>query len=281
MHARGLKIDPMHHDRGVYDAGWRERHGHATPVPPSEGHTTTDAAGHKWVELRPANSVRLRFYWGLFAGSVLLFFTLLAGWGQFAKASRPQSALGVTLFVSCVVLSLASLGVAAHAWFIRRNLDDARVFLDRQTLVRGHSFHARVEQRTQRGLKIHEMRVGLICHETVKAAPAGGADRHGSRTISLMEKWETCTRDKAAPGRQKMIATRTFDIPKEKPASSQPGQKELPLIRWKLRVVTVPEEGPAYCADFPVFVHASTPQAFWSEVSSKDFTPSKIERLEH
>jgi hypothetical protein len=141
-----------------------------------------------------------------------------------------------------------------------------------------------VEQRTQRGLKINDMRVGLICHETVRTNPAAAGASPEARaaaasakpavkTIALMEKWETCTRDKSTPGARQMTATRSFSIPKEKPASSPPGQKELPIVRWKLRVVTVPSEGPAFSADFPIFVHATPPQAFWSEISSVDAIP--------
>jgi hypothetical protein len=277
----------MHHDRGVFDAGWREQHDHGKGHGSAERHAhgADDLAVPKWVELRPTRSVRLRFYWSLFTGSVLLFFTLLIGGGHYGKSPGPHPVLGILLFIACILIALAALGLAGKFWFIRRNLDDAQVFLDRQALVRGHSFHARVEQRTQRGLKINDMRIGLICHETVRTNPAAGAGaspearaaaaaaKPGIKTIALMEKWETCTRDKSTPGARQMTATRSFSIPKEKPASSPPGQKELPIVRWKLRVVTVPSEGPAYSADFPIFVHASPPQAFWSEISSVDAIP--------
>jgi hypothetical protein len=278
----------MHHDRGVFDTGWREKeHG--------PGHAPADREGHgaegidrKWVELRPTRSVRLRFYWSVFTGSVLLFFTLLVGTGHYAKAAGPHSVFGMLLFAASILISLLCLVLAVRFWFIRRNLDDARVFLDRQALVRGHSFHARVEQRAQRGLKINDMRVGLICHETVKTNPAaaagaapearagGGAKpgaKPGTKTIALMEKWETCTRDKSTHGAAQLQATRTFSIPKEKPASTPAGRRELPVVQWKLRVVTVPADGPTYAADFPIFVHASPPQAFWSEISSVDAIP--------
>ena len=273
----------MHHDRGVYNAGWRPpKHDRGDADRP--GHAAIDPTERRWVELRPTRSIRLRFYWSLFAGSVLLFFTLLVGGGHYAKSSGPHSLLGLLLFVGCILAALAALGLAARFWFVRRNLDDARVFLDHQALVRGHTFHARVEQRTQRGLKINEMRVGLICQETVKTNPAasvaspearGGAapPKPGTKTIALMEKWETCTRDKSAQGGQQLTATRSFSIPKEKPASSPPGRNEPPVVRWKLRVVTVPSDGPAYSADFPIFVHASPPQAFWSEIGSVDAIP--------
>ena len=275
----------MHHDRGVFDAGWREKHDRAPDHGAGDrhGHTAADDLDRKWVELRPTRSVRLRFYWSLFTGSVLLFFTLLIGAGQFAKASGRHSVPGIVLFAACILIALVCLGFAARFWFIRRNLDDARVFLDRQALVRGHAFHARVEQRAQRGLTINDMRVGLICHETVKANPAAAGPPHearaaaaakpGTKTIALMEKWETCTRDKSTHGAAQLQATRTFSIPKEKPASTPPGRKELPIVQWKLRVVTVPADGPAYSADFPIFVHASPPQAFWSEISSVDAIP--------
>jgi hypothetical protein len=290
----------MHHDRGVYDAGWRDQgqgHGHGHEQPHARaagegdrhGHGAEDITERKWVEVWPTHSVRLRFYWSLFVGSVLLFFTLLIGTGHYARTPPPHSVSGIVVFVACIVIALASLGVAAHAWFIRRNLDDAHIFLDRQTLVRGHSFHVRVEQRAQRGLKINEMKVGLICQETIKTpvAPAGppheaqpAGPRPATKTIALMEKWETCTRDKITQTARRMTATRSFDIPKDKPASSPPQQKELPVVRWKLRVVTVPAEGPAYHGDFPVFVHASPPQAFWSEISSVDAAmPSRIDRV--
>ena len=274
----------MQHDRGVFNAGWRERD-HPAPghsAGDRQGEAAADLLDRKWVELRPARSVRLRFYWSLFTGSVLLFFTLLVGTGHYAKSPGPHSVVGMLLFGGCILIALACLALAARFWFIRRNLDDARVFLDRQALVRGHSFHARVEQRAQRGLKINEMRVGLVCQEMVKTNAAVGASpearaaasgKPGTKTIALMEKWETCTRDKTITGASQLQATRPFSIPKEKPASTPPGRKEPPVVRWKLRVVTVPSEGPGYSADFPIFVHASPPQAFWSEISSVDAIP--------
>lgn len=275
----------MHHDRGVFDAGWREKDAHAPGQGAGErqGHSAADLLDRKWVELRPTRSIRLRFYWSLFIGSVLLFFTLLIGAGHYAKSPGPHSMMGMLLFGACILIALACLGLAARYWFIRRNLDDARLFLDRQALVRGHAFHARVEQRAQRELKINEMRVGLICQETVKTHPAAAASpearaaaasaKPAMKTIALMEKWETCTRDKSVMGAAQLQATRSFSVPKEKPASTPPGRKEPPIVRWKLRVVTVPADGPAYSADFPIFVHASPPQAFWSEISSVDAIP--------
>ena len=121
----------MHHDRGVFDAGWREQHdhGHGQGSGARQGHAADDVTDAKWVELRPTRSVRLRFYWSLFAGSVLLFFTLLIGGGHYGKSSGPHSVLGVLLFVACILIALAALGLAG-SYGSSAGTSTTRTFMD-------------------------------------------------------------------------------------------------------------------------------------------------------
>ena len=111
----------MHHDRGVFDAGWREKQeqGSAPRAGDRPAHSAADDLDRKWVEIHPTRSVRLRFYWSLFSGSVLLFFTLLVGTGHYAKTAGPHSVLGMMLFGGCILIALACLGLSARYWFVR------------------------------------------------------------------------------------------------------------------------------------------------------------------
>jgi hypothetical protein len=67
-----------------------------------------------------------------------------------------------------------------------------------------------------------------------------------------------------------LAATRTFTIPADRPASSPPEQRDLPIIRWKLRVVTTAAGAPTYDVDFPVHVHGTSAEGFWREISSSE-----------
>lgn len=217
-----------------------------------------------WVELRSTRSVRKAFQLLLLVGIVWEFFTLAIGLTALTRPGR-HSAAGILAFVACLLIGLIPLGYAAYAYLIRRNFDDARVFVNRKELVLGDNFQVRVEQRALRQVKVNEMRVALVCEETVRFAGADGQSR--TRNVPLVQKFELLTRDKETAGVKQMTATRRFEVPADQPASSEVGKSDLPIVTWKVRVITTPAQGPQYEADFPIRVHATSSAGMWGEMS--------------
>lgn len=234
------------------------------------GHDPRGRDGRHWTVLTPTRRYAARLYVTAALGGVLIALALVTVRGL------AHSTGGLVAVLALGVAGLVSLGFAAPAFLVFRNLEDATVSINKPELVIGHDFDVRVEQRARRGLHIQEMRVALVCLETVRQPAAGGG--HETRTVPVVEKWETLTRDKQIDHAKRMAATRTFSIPADRPASSPPDQRDLPLIRWKLRVVTTAAGAPTYDVDFPVRVLSTPAEGFWREINS-EATPT-IRRAE-
>jgi hypothetical protein len=211
----------------------------------------------QWVRLRPVTRHSARMYTAVAIGLAWEFFALaLAG-----PLLSGHSVGRVIAFILLVAIGLVPFVYAALKWLVVRNLEDARVMIDRRVLSIGDDFRVRVEQRARRGMLIKEMRLGLVCQELIRHQTPDG--KHDTRTIPLLEKWETLTRHKTVEDAKRLAATREFTLPTEQPASSPPEQKVLPRIRWKLRLITAPAESPPYEAEFPIHVRPAVPATPW------------------
>ena len=232
-----------------------------------QGHGARGRGGDRhWHPLKPSRSLTARLYGTLMIGAAMTLIAVLYGGGRVFSAPH-RTAGGVGLFLALLVAGLVPLGVAVYTWLLTRKLDDAKVFIDRRDLSIGREFNVRVEQRARRGLHINEMRVALVCVETARHTSAGRKEE--TRTVPVLEKWETLTKDKEIDHARRLAATRTFRIPPGQRASSPVDRKEPPIIRWKLRVYTAPAHSPVYDVDFPIHVHATSADGFWDEINSE------------
>ena len=177
------------------------------------------------------------------------------------------SGAGTGVFVALLLLGLVPAGVAARLWLVYRSLEDARVSVDVQDLSVGQGFSARVEQRARRGLRIKDMKLGLVCMETVRHRTPDG--RQEVRSVPLLEKWQTLTRDKEVDAARELTATREFVIPAGQPASSPPEKTDPSVIRWKLRLVTTAAHTPPYDVDFLLHVKPTPATPTWEDVDAK------------
>ena len=235
------------------------------------GYDAKGRAGRQWVALKPATSYKTRLFVPLAAGAGWVLLALLVG-GVRLLSPENRSAGGIVLLIALLLAGVIPLWFAFRAWLVYRHLDDAKVLVDHKDLALGSQFNIRVEQRARHGLQISEMRVGLICTETLKQT-AGGKDK--TRTVPLMEKWETCTRDKRIDHAKRLSATRAFRIPPTQRASSPIDQKDPPIVQWKLRVVTAAAGAPPYDVDFPVRVHATPSVDDWGDVDEESVPERK------
>lgn len=223
----------------------------------------TGQGDNHWVRLRPSRRVATRLYGSALAGGLLLATALVAG--RAVAGHRTAGRIG--LFLALLAAGLGLAGLAAYTWLVFRKLDDAAVSVDRTLLVLGDGFKVHIAQRARRGLKINEMRIALVCQETVRhRTPDGG---ESVRTVPLLEKWETITRDRQVDHARQLTATRDFRIPQEQPASSPPGRRDPPLVKWKLRLVTAAADSPPYDVDFPLEVLETAPEPVYKD-DSKD-----------
>ena len=225
----------------------------------------------QWVRLKPVTRLSARMYTAVAIGLAWEFFAMaLAG-----PLLSGHSAGRVVAFILLILIGLVPFVYAALKWLVVRNLEDPRVMIDKRVLWIGDDFRVRVEQRARRGMLIKEMRLGLVCQEVIRHQTPDG--KHDTRTIPLLEKWETLTRHKTVEDAKRLSATREFSLPSEQPASSPPDQKELPRIRWKLRLITAPADSPQYEGEFPIYVRPAVPATAWGlEPDSVERTKSSL-----
>jgi hypothetical protein len=225
----------------------------------------------QWVRLRPVTRLSARMYTAVAVGIGWEFIALALA-GPLLAGHSAGRAIALALLL---VAGLVPFAYAIHKWRVLRNVDDARVSIDKRVLSIGDDFRVRVEQRARRGMLIKEMRLGLVCLEVIRHETPDG--KHDQRTIPLLERWETLTRHRTVEDAKHLSATREFTLPDEQPASSPPDQKELPRIRWKLRLITAPTDSPQYEAEFPIFVRPSAPATAWGlEVESVERSKSSL-----
>lgn len=225
----------------------------------------------QWVRLKPVTRLSARMYTAVAIGIGWEFVAMaLAGPLLAGHSAGRAIALALLLLVGLVPFVYAIL-----KWRVLRNVEDARVSIDKRLLMIGDDFRVRVEQRARRGMLIKEMRLGLVCLEVIRHHTPDG--KHDTRTIPLLEKWETLTRHKTVEDAKHLAATREFTLPAEQPASSPPDQKELPRIRWKLRLITAPTDSPQYEAEFPIHVRPAAPATVWGiEAESVERSKSSL-----
>jgi hypothetical protein len=225
----------------------------------------------QWVRLKPVTRLSARMYTAVAIG---------IGWEFIALATAGpllagHSAGGAIVLAVLLVVGLVPFAYALVKWRVLRNLEDARVSIDKRVLSIGDDFRVRVEQRARRGMLIKEMRLGLVCQEVIRHHTPDG--KHDTRTIPLLERWESLTRHRTVEDAKRLAATREFTLPAEQPASSPPEQKELPRIRWKIRLITAPTDSPQYEAEFPIYVRPAAPATAWGlEVESVERSKSSL-----
>ena len=164
---------------------------------------------------------------------------------------------GIGLLFMCVgtgiyfLVGLIGFGLAVYFMILGRNIADASVFISSSELACGNTFSVAVQQMALNPLSIEEAKIGLVCQATTRT-------KRGSKTsYSTQTRYEELAlalENHAARAGERLEYSTQLTIPADQPASSPPGFKDYPRIRWAVRLRTKLKASPDYRTDFPVTI---------------------------
>jgi hypothetical protein len=209
------------------------------------------AAKAGWFEIPLRAPIRARAKpWRLVAVAWYLIGSLAIA-HYFFFAPRPYHLAMLIGAPAYLALGLIPLGLVVYYRRMRRNHDDARLFVDTDRFVLGKTFKARAEQTFHKHLPIDSIRLGLVCEATVTRA---ASNKKSVSTTNHYEAWsDPSTPDQATPGRTIEMKA-NLKAPADQPASTPEDSREYPRHAWRIVLEVKIPGAPDYKARFPIMV---------------------------
>ena len=224
-----------------------------------------------WVRLPVERPLRTRIAVELARAAWFAGAAALAAWHQFAHTEDPPRGQVYAALAGFALVALWFVYRAARVWRVRRWATDARVTIDPDSFRPGRTARLRVEQDLRRPTTVRQIKVGLTC--------TGAFCVEGDLVQQVWERWET--RDNPEPkraipehplgsiAREALAAARARGDHPPAPAGTLTVDAAFGLsdavvpttqgtvnerYRYALIVVTTPDAGPPYRAEFDVTV---------------------------
>ena len=155
-----------------------------------------------------------------------------AAWGHFFwVADRPYDTEALWGTAVWIAIGLAALGIAAHAWWLNRWMDDACVLISQPKPETGQSLFVRVEQKIHKPALIRKLRVELTCSES-KWVWAGASPVEAAKKVFTIER--TALEGHAAQAGEVLAADFELPIPADSPATRAKTWRNRTGVVWKL-----------------------------------------------
>ena len=220
----------------------------------SRAHDAPEATTDGWFEIKTESKVGARLKSALCVGVAWHLYGAATCGHYFSVAEAPYE---LTAWIASGVyegLGLIPLFMIVYYALLRRNVDDARVLIDREHLAPGETFTVTVGQPVRRDIRIDGLSIGLVLSETTRA-------RRGNKTSystrDCYEDRDDALGESEARGGHFLSASRDISIPVDQSPSTPSGGLGYPEREWRIEVVTRIQGSPDFGAKYPVTVHRS------------------------
>ncbi len=204
-----------------------------------------------WFELAPRWRIAARRR-AAAIGTVAWFgFGFSASGHYFAVAKPPYETLALVLTGIYAGIGLIGVGMWLYYGRLGRNLRDATVYIDRDSLAAGDALTIGARQEMLDSRLVQKVSMGLVCAATTKTSSGG---KTTISTSNCYERLDAVLENQRATAGETLNYAGQVTVPDDQPASTEPGDKGYPRYRWSIRLDVDIDDCPDYRADFPVRV---------------------------
>ena len=212
-----------------------------TPLPSTGG----------WFEVKPASRIVDRQRAALLGLALWDGVGFLACGHFFLVASPPFGLSAIIVTSIYAAVSVIPLGIFIYNILLRRNIDDARLFVSAEKVKRGEAISIGVRQLMHNPLMVEQAELGFVCTVTTKTSSGG------KTTISTHKGYENLVpllHNQQAKAGEHLEFSAELTIPEDKHASTIAGDNSYPRHHWKIQTRVKLADSPDYKAGFPVLV---------------------------